>query len=94
MKKVIEDAIFQHKIMIKEIMESLVGRRYKNIRDIENLLREQTGEAVYLYPSVSELLPTQDYLIDGEIGNGNYFGLWYLKDNADQYYITEVQYNI
>lgn len=71
-------------------LEKLVGRRYDSLSlmkiDIELLTNK---EVTSIIESDSERFEEMDYMIDFQIGN-EIFTIFYLKDNAGRYYITEV----
>jgi hypothetical protein len=78
--------------VIINMLEDLVGRRYKNLEElkcnIEALTQRKVKTIIY---SESNRLDETDYMIDYEFeGFDDIFTLFYLKDNANNYYITEV----
>ena len=73
-------------------MEKLVGRRYANLGllkyDIETVTGRITNAVI---ESESDRDPDCDYMIDYEfVEQEDVYTLFYLKDNAGNYYITEV----
>lgn len=71
--------------------EKVVGRRYESLNLLEIDLGTLCGSDVHCIESESDQLEETDYMIDFEIeGDGDVYALFYLKDNADRYYITEV----
>lgn len=91
-KQIVEDAVLQHEVFIREKLRQLVGFRFSVIESIINRIEEDTNEKVLLIKSEDQSSSDLDLLLDGEIGNENYFGLFYLKDRAGNFYITEVSY--
>lgn len=74
-----------------EKLEKLVGRRYATLEllkhDIELLTNKKVNAIV---ESESDRLEETDFMIDFEFKEFDIHTLWYLKDNAGNYYITEV----
>lgn len=73
-------------------LEKLVGRRYETLdllrHDIELLTGRQLNT---IFESESERLEGCDLMIDYEfVEMEDVYTLFYLKDMADRYYITEV----
>ena len=76
-----------------KLSESIVGKRYKSLdllkADIETCLK-RTVETII--ESESERPEEMDFMIDYcfEDDEDEIETIWYLKDNAGNYYITEV----
>lgn len=74
-----------------EKLEKLVGRRYATLEllkhDIELLTNKKVNAII---ESESDRLEETDFMIDFEFKEFDIHTLWYLKDNAGNYYITEV----
>ena len=72
-------------------MESLVGRRYENLdilkADIENISGRKVNAII---ESESDRPEGTDLMIDYEFEPFDIHTMFYLKDMADRYYITEV----
>lgn len=72
-------------------MESLVGRRYEDLdilkADIENISGRKVNAII---ESESDRLEGTDLMIDYEFEPFDIHTMFYLKDMADRYYITEV----
>jgi len=72
-------------------MESLVGRRYENLdilkADIENISDRKVNAII---ESESDRPEGTDLMIDYEFEPFDIHTMFYLKDMADRYYITEV----
>lgn len=72
-------------------LEKLVGRRYANLELLKNDIEVLTGKRVNaISESESERFEDTDFIIDYEFEEFDIHSLWYLKDNAGNYYITEV----
>ena len=74
-------------------LEDLVGCRFENIIKLKQAIEKVTGHTVsYITESQSEHIEGCDYEIDYEFENnyGAVETMWYLKDGAGRYYITEV----
>ena len=72
-------------------MKTLVGRRFRTLDEIRREIEHVTGKTVNsIIESESERLPDMDYMIDFEFELFDIHTIFYLKDNADRYYITEV----
>ena len=75
------------------LSEKIVGRRYENLdslkSDIEACLKRKIKVII---ESESERLKETDFMIDYcfEDDEDDIETIWYLKDNAGNYYITEV----
>lgn len=72
-------------------MESLVGRRYEDLdilkADIENISGRKVNTII---ESESDRPEGTDLMIDYEFEPFDIHTMFYLKDMADRYYITEV----
>lgn len=72
-------------------MERLVGRRFENLDELKNSIEEITHKKVgTIIESESDRIDGTDYMIDFEFGLFDIHTIFYLKDNANRYYITEV----
>lgn len=72
-------------------MESLVGRRYESLDDLKDDIEEITGKKVTaVIESESDRMEDMDLMIDFELEAVSIYTIFYLKDMADRYYITEV----
>lgn len=73
-------------------MEELVGNRYSSLSLLGDDIELVTGRIIKtIIESESERLENCDYMIDYEfIEMEDVYTLYYLKDNAGNYYITEV----
>ena len=73
------------------MLEKLIGRRYETLEllkyDIEILTNKKVNAII---ESESERLEEMDFMIDFEFEEFDINTIYYLKDNADRYYITEV----
>ena len=73
------------------MLEKLVGRRYANLELLKNDIEILSGKKVNtIMESESERFEEYDFMIDYEFEEFDIHTLWYLKDNAGNYYITEV----
>lgn len=71
-------------------LENLVGRRYADLESLKNDIELLTDKKVNaILESESERPEGCDYMIDFEFEEFDIHTLWYLKDNAGDYYITE-----
>lgn len=72
-------------------MEMLVGRRYNNLNALKEDIEKMSGKKVNsIIESESERPDGTDLMIDYEFEEFDIHTLFYLKDMADRYYITEV----
>jgi hypothetical protein len=82
---------------MKTDLETLVGMRFSSLDSIADVLKKTFGAIdPRVFESESERLESQDFCLDASLDSraedGDYedFVLWYLKDNDNNYYITEV----
>lgn len=76
-----------------KMLEKLVGRRYANLELLKNDIEILTKRNVKsIMESESDRLEECDFMIDFcyEDDEWDIDTIYYLKDNAGQYYITEV----
>lgn len=72
-------------------LEVMVGRRYETLEEVAGAIESATGmEVKYIIESESEKTEGMDEMIDFEFGEFDIHTIFYLKDNAGRYYITEV----
>ena len=72
-------------------MERLVGRRFKTLDELKAEIEKITQKKVNtVIESESDRSEGTDYMIDYEFELFDIHTMFYLKDNADNYYITEV----
>lgn len=72
-------------------MERLVGRRFKTLDELKEEIEKLTQKKVNsIIESESDRLEDTDYMIDYEFELFDIHTMFYLKDNANNYYITEV----
>lgn len=79
-------------------MESLVGQRFKNFEEIDNRIYNKTGIKVKLdYDeqwNEEERLEGYDYCLKTNTTVNDedlcYLDVYFIRDNSNQYYITEV----
>lgn len=73
------------------MLEKLVGRRYENLELLKNDIEILSGKNVNaIIESESDRFEEMDYMIDFEFEEFDIHTIFYLKDNAGRYYITEV----
>ena len=73
------------------MLKKLIGRRYANLELLKNDIEILTGKTVNtIMESESDRFPEQDFMIDFEFEEFDIDTIFYLKDNAGNYYITEV----
>ena len=73
------------------MLERLVGRRYKNLELLKNDIETLTGKTIStIFESESERFEYLDFMIDFEFEEFDIHIIFYLKDNGNNYYITEV----
>lgn len=90
---------FNEKMFVQN-MEGIVGRRFKNVEDVEEEVFLKTGLRVKL----DELDSNQDEILEGyderlisncEL-NGEelcFLDIYFIKDNSKNYYVTEVAFD-
>ena len=72
-------------------MERLVGRRFKTLDKLKEEIEKITQKKVNsIIESESDRLEETDFMIDYEFELFDIHTMFYLKDNANNYYITEV----
>ena len=72
-------------------MERLVGRRFKTLDELKAEIEKITQKKVNtVIESESDRPEGTDYMIDYEFETFDIHTMFYLKDNAENYYITEV----
>ena len=72
-------------------MERLVGRRFKTLDELKVEIEKITQKKVNaVIESESDRLEETDFMIDYEFELFDIHTMFYLKDNANNYYITEV----
>lgn len=73
------------------MLEKLVGRRYENLELLKNDIEILTGKTIStIIESESERFEDMDFMIDFEFDQFDIHTIFYLKDNGNNYYITEV----
>ena len=76
---------------MKLFLEKLVGRRYSNLDLLKHDIELITGKIVTnIIESESERFEELDFMIDYEFEEFDIHTIFYLKDNGNNYYITEV----
>ena len=74
-------------------MDKIIGMRFENLEEIKRKIEELTNRKVYAIVDEGTTEATRDFHTDFEIlyefENYEQHTLFYLKDNANQYYITE-----
>ncbi len=74
-----------------EKLEGLVGRRFGSLEELKAKIEDLTDRKVStILESESEMMEGTDYMIDYEFELFDIHTMYYLKDNAGNYYITEV----
>lgn len=72
-------------------MERLVGRRFNDLDEIKKEIEKITHKKIgTIFESESERPEECDFMIDYEFEPFDIYTLFYLRDNAGHYYITEV----
>lgn len=72
-------------------MKTLVGMRFDSLEELKEHIEKITNKSVRaIIESESERDEAMDYMIDFEFEVANIHTIFYLKDNANRYYITEV----
>lgn len=72
-------------------LEKIVGRRYESLEALKADIEMITGKKVdSIIESESDRPDGTDYMIDFEFELFNIHTIFYLKDTAGKYYITEV----
>ena len=74
------------------MLEQLVGLRFDSLIKLKEKIEELTGLKVNtIIESLDERLSDCDFMIDFDFENqSEVYTIYYLKDNAERYYITEV----
>lgn len=75
------------------VLEKLVGSRFKSVEQISDMIEKYTGYECVVFESESDMIyGTTDYTLDYYFKDdeNEIFTIWYLKDRAGNYYITEV----
>lgn len=73
------------------MLEKLIRRRYETLELLRNDIEILTGKNVNtIIESESDRPDGTDFMIDIEFEEFDIITIFYLKDNADRYYITEV----
>ncbi len=83
------------------MLESLVGKRYKTLEELKNDIEKLTGITGKVVKTIMESQSDRpagtDFMIDLEFRKtlfpfevSEIYTIFYLKDNAGNYYITEV----
>ena len=83
--------------MSKVNLDYLVGNRFNTIEELTATLKNWGSENPHVFESESELLENFDLQLDGCVNKGSdddsdYFTLYYIRDRANNYYITETNY--
>jgi hypothetical protein len=83
--------------MSKVHLDLLVGNRFSTIEELTATLKYMGAENPHAFESESELLEDGDFQLDGCVNEGSdddsdYFTLYYIRDRANNYYITETNY--
>ena len=80
------------KCNILSLLETMVATRYKTLEDIKHDIEVLTDKKVEtIIESESERFEHQDFMIDFTFENdSDVYTIFYLVDNANHYYITEV----
>lgn len=73
-------------------IEKMVGKRYASLDEIKKEIEKLTGVKVAeVIKSSSERLKGTDFMLDFEFeDDSDVYTIFYLKDNAGNYYITEI----
>ena len=73
-------------------IEKMVGKRYASLDEIKKEIEKLTGVKVAeVIKSLSDRLKGTDFMLDFEFkDDGDVYTIFYLKDNAGNYYITEI----
>lgn len=72
--------------------EQLIGKRFNNLTELKNKLEKLTKRKIIsIFESESDIVENCDNMIDFEFENDdNVYTIYYLYDNAKNYYITEI----
>ena len=75
----------------------IVGHRFSNVQEVSDKLQELGAKTPNVFESESDLTEEGDFMLDGclELGSDDdteHFTLHYLRDRANNYYITEANY--
>jgi hypothetical protein len=83
--------------MESKTLDKLVGCRFSSLGQLERKLITLGAKKPNVFESESDLTEDCDFMIDGCIdldsdNDEDYFTLYYLKDRANNYYITETAF--
>ena len=82
----------------KQFLDSLLYKRFESLENINNYIKSNGYKDAVVIKNEFETFEDSDYHLDGSLNpnseNGKYddFSIWYIFDNANNYYITEVAY--
>ena len=73
-------------------IEKMVGKRYASLDEIKKEIEKLTGVKVAeIIKSSSDNIKDTDFMLDFEFeDDSDVYTIFYLKDNAENYYITEI----
>lgn len=73
-------------------IEKIVGKRYMSLDEIKKEIERLTNTKITeIIRSSSERYEGSDFMLDFEFkDDGDVYTIYYLKDNAGNYYITEI----
>ena len=73
-------------------IEKMVGKRYASLNEIKKEIEKLTSVKVAeIIKSSSDSIKGTDFMLDFEFeDDGDVYTIFYLKDNAGNYYITEI----
>ena len=85
--------------MSKVNLDLLVGNRFSTIEELTSKLKNWGAENPHVFESgfMDNLSEDGDFQLDGCVNQGSdddsdYFTLYYIRDRANNYYITETNY--
>ena len=82
----------------KKLLDSLLHKRFVSLESINDYIKSYGYKNTVVIKNEFEIFEDCDYLLDGSLNpnseNSKYddFSIWYIFDNTDNYYITEVAY--
>jgi hypothetical protein len=84
----------KQKDMSKVNLHYLVGNRFPTIEALTETLKNWGAENPHVFESESEILEGMDFQLDGCFNKGSdddsdYFTLYFIRDRANNFYITE-----
>lgn len=74
-------------------LEDILHKRFENIEQLEKFLKEYFRIGIKLYKFEGDIDFIEDNHLTGVLANYDIVDIWYIKDNENKLYITEVCWN-